>query len=109
MNSMEVCIIFTNITIISFHVVLLLKWESVLNMYILAGQKSGAQGVQHLPDVSQLRGSRGRDCGSRLSYSCSMAPLLWMGRWTRGRCCCIVLLLWLGSRGGRNNQFLDAS
>ena len=52
-------------------------------MYIFAGQKLGAQGVQHLPDVSQLRDSRGRDCGSRLGYNCSIAPLLFVGRRTR--------------------------
>ena len=58
------------------------------------------QGVQHLPDVSPLRGNRGRVCGSRLGYNCSIAPMLWVGRGTRGSCGCIAPLLWLG-RGTR--------
>ncbi len=45
-------------------------------MYILAEQKLGTQGVQHLPDVSQLRGRRRRDCGSRLGYNCSSSTAM---------------------------------
>ena len=69
------CYYYYNLTI-HLHVVLLLKWEGVLSMYILAEQKLGAQYVQNLPDFSQLRGSREMDCGSRLSYNSSIALLL---------------------------------
>ena len=67
-------------------------------MYVLTEHKLGAKGVQHLPDVSQLRDSRGRDCGSRLGYNYCIAPLLWVARGTRGSYCCIALLLWVGRR-----------